>query len=337
MCGNDDRPQIQNIPDPPPEKKMMDFINHITGTESVTVTDVNGKPQRVIRRLPRRPGEEDRFQTGERLVANTINNLTKLSRYDPKSLIPFAPLVNTLVNMNQETLKDLGQVANLGNLLQDIADLRNIQRDLIDEQFNTKETALQERLAHSGRGSSTYAAEARAAMARQRGLAHQQGEVAARDNALNLAGKNLGLNANAFGLREQGRQNTIQTAQAEYGLNKADEQDQEQRRLQAMKENEGMFNLGSGLIKYDDAKALQDRTHEQALNTYLAENNVQNARYGQQVNAINANNNAAIAEYQSRPPSFMDIAGSIIGKGATSMFTAAPNTMAGRLGKKLIG
>src|SRR5690349_11174940 len=147
MCGSDDGPQLQHIPDPPPEKKMMDFINHITGTESVTVTDVNGKPQRVIRRLPRRPGEEDRFQTGERLVANTINNLTKLSRYDPKSLIPFAPLVNTLVNMNQETLKDLGQVANLDNLQKDIADLRNIQRDLIDEQFNAKETALQERLA----------------------------------------------------------------------------------------------------------------------------------------------------------------------------------------------
>lgn len=336
MCfGNDDGPNLQHIPDPPPEKAMMDFINHITGSETITVTDANGNRRRVTQRLPRLPNEQMRFETGENLIASTIRNLTQLNRYDPKSMISFAPLIETFSNLSQEKIKDIGQFANLGDIQQDIASMKQTYANLIDEQFNIRERANEERLAHSGRGSSTYAAGSRAALARAHGLARAEGDAKARGVAEDIAAKRLATNTAAFKVRDAGRQGVLEAAQADYALNKADEQDQENRRLQAMNDNQGMFNLGAGLVKYDDAKAMSDRTQEQALNTYLAENNVQNARYGAQVNAINSNNQMAMQEYANRPPSFGEMAMGLAGKAAGAIFTASGDSMAGRLGKKI--
>jgi hypothetical protein len=305
MCwGKDDPPEMQAIPNPPPEKEMMDFVSYITGTQSVTVTDADGKKRRITTRLPRTAEDQEALQTGQDLLITSMQDIQDLYKYDPRSVINFAPLVNTFANLDQQRIHDLGQIANLGTIEQDKIAFKDMQRTIIDEQFDLQRQSDEERLAHTGRGAGTYAAESRAAMARARGLAHMEGAAKATGYAEDLAAKRLGTNKEAFGLREAGRQGTLESVRADYSLNKADEQDQEARRQQALAERKGQFDIGSNVIRYDDWKALQDKTHDQSLNTYLAENNVQNQRYGQQVGAIQANNRMTQEAYANKPPSF---------------------------------
>lgn len=337
MCWGDSGPDKQNIPDPPPIKEMMDFFNYVTGTQTVTVTGADGKKQRVTTRLPRTPEEMRVLQPAQDMLVSSINGMAKLFKYNPKSAIMFAPLVDAVANMNDETLKDLGQFANLGDIQEKRQEFRDIQRSVIDEQFAMDRMANEERLAHSGRGSGTYAAESRAAMSRAHSLARAEGDAKAVMGAEEYAAKRLATDTQAFGLRQGGRQGAVDAVKTRYGLEKMDEQDQEARRQQAMQETKGLFDVGKDATRYDDWKAMQDKTGDQSLNTYLAENNVQNARYGAQVNAINANNQAAQNEYNNRGPSFGEWALGTAGKIGGAMFTASPGSMAGRAGSKISG
>ena len=334
MCGGNRGPKLERVPTPPPEKELMDFINHITGTKTVTVIGPNGKPHRETIRIPRKPEEEERYKFGEQLVASTLKNLVELNKYDPQSLIPFQPLLDAYYSMNNDSLMDIGKIAGMDKIDQDINDLRQSQRMLLDEQFDRRERALHERLAQTGRGTSSYAIEARNDLARQRGLANAEGDMRAREAAIDLTSKRLNTDTNAFNLRQQGRAGSVHNEELNYQFQKEDEQDQERRRLQAMQETQGLYNVGAGILQYDDNRAMQDRTADQSLATYATQNNVQNQRYANQVAAVNANNNAAIQEYKNRPPSFGEMAAGLVGQGAMAMFTARPDTMAGRLGKK---
>lgn len=304
MCWGDDAPEMQAIPNQPSEKEMMDFFNHITGTQTVTVTGADGKRQRITTKLPTTPEEQRAVQAGKDLVITSLEDLQNLYKYDPRSVISYAPLVQAASNLNHETLQDLGQFANLGDIDQKKQQFREMNRTLVDEQFAMDRMANEERLAHSGRGSGTYAAESRAAMSRAQGLARAEGDARAVMGAEDYAAKRLGTDTQAFGLRQGGRENTLGTVKAEYGLNKADEQDQNQRRLQAIQERGNQFKVGMDVRKYNDWLALQGNTQQDALNTYQAENAVQNQRYGMQVNAIQANNKAKMDEYNNRAPSF---------------------------------
>jgi hypothetical protein len=269
------------------------------------------------------------------LLISSMKDIQQLFRFNPQSVISFAPLVNTFASIDRDRLQDLGEIANIGNIQQDIANFKDMQRAIIDEQFDIQQRANEERLAHSGRGAGTYAAESRAALARSRGLAHMEGAAKATGYAEDLAAKRLGTNKTAFGLREAGRQGTLQGVQADYALQKADEQDQEARRQQAIQERMGQFNVGSNVIKYDDWKALQDKTHENSLNTYLAENNVQNTRYGHQVGAIQANNQMQTDAYRNRAPSWGEIAMNAAGTVGGAVLTGGKDTLAGRIGNKI--
>lgn len=337
MCWGDEAPEMQAIPNPPSEKEMMDFVNYVTGTQTVTVTGADGKRQRLTTKLPRTPEQQRALQAGEDLLITSLEDIQKLYKYDPKSVISYAPLVQTVNNLNDETLRDLGQFANLGDIEQRKQQFREMNRTLVDEQFARERMSNEERLAHSGRGSGTYAAESRAAMARSQGLARAEGDARAVMGAEDYAARRLGTDAQAFGLRQGGRENTIAAVQNEYGLNKADEQDMEQRRLRAIQERGNQLKVGSDVVKYDDWKALQDRTQQDALGTYQAENALQNQRYGMQVNAIQANNKAKMDEYNNRQPSFGEWALGTAGKIGGAMFTASPDSMAGRAGKKISG
>lgn len=337
MCWGDSAPEMQTIDNPPSEKEMMDFVNYVTGTQTVTVTGADGKRQRLTTKLPRTPEQQRAMQAGEDLLITSLEDIQKLYKYDPKSVVSYAPLVKTVNDMSAETLRDLGQFANLGDIEQRKQQFREMNRTLVDEQFARERMSNEERLAHSGRGSGTYAAESRAAMARSQGLARAEGDARAVMGAEDYAARRLGTDAQAFGLRQGGRENTIAAVRNEYGLEKADEQDMEQRRLRAIQERGNQLKVGSDVVKYDDWKSLQDRTQQDALSTYQAENALQNQRYGLQAGAIQANNKAKMDEYNNSQPSFGEWAMGTAGKIGSSMFTASPESMAGRAGKKISG
>lgn len=336
MClGNDSPPSAPQLAAPPPPPEIMDIIDEITGTQSIIVTGADGKKRRVNSRLPRTPEEEQRFKAAEELIGSSIQNIKQLYQYNPQSMIDFAPIVETFANINRERMQALGQIANIGNIEQDVADFKQMQSSLIDEQFQIKNRSNEERLAHSGRGSGTYAAESRAAMARNEALARQQGDIQGSIYGEDLASRRLSRNKEAFNLGEMGRQGQLQSAQGQYALAKEHEADMERRRLMAIEENKGLLSIGSGITGQDLSKALSNTNAATSLATFNAQAGDSMNRYNADVNRQMANYNMAMQEYQNQPPSFGEMAMGMAGTVGGAMLTGHPGSMAGRLGKKI--
>ncbi len=326
MCMGNDDPPTGNIKEAPPLADMMDVFDNITGTQSVVVTSADGKKKRVNSRMPRSANEEKAFQLAEKLIPSVIQNIKTLYRYNPKSSIDFAPLIETFANISDDRMKALGQVANIGNIQQDVADFKEMQATLVDEQFALRERANEERLAHTGRGSGTYSAESRAAMARAHGLARMEGDTKASMAGEQLASQRLDRNRQAFELQEVGRQGQLTSELEKYGLYKADEADQEQRRLGAIGEQKGMLDIGRSGVADDLNKALQNRNVETAHNEYQIVNNAQIARQNSEINRQMANNKMENEAYDKKPPTFGEMA---LKAGATVVGTYFGGPMGG--------
>lgn len=327
MCfGNDEPPKNPEIAEAPPLQEMMDMIDEITGTQSVIVTGADGKKRRVNSRLPRSPEEDKRFKFAEKMISSTMQNIKTLYKYNPKSVVDFAPLIDTFSNISADRMKALGEVANIGNIQQDVADFKEMQGTLIDEQFNLRERANEERLAHTGRGSGTYSAESRAAMARAHGLARMEGDTKASMYGEQLASQRLERNKEAFNLQEVGRQGQLASELGKYGLYKEDEADQEQRRQAAIGEQKGMLGIGQGVVTDDLNKALQNRNVENALGEYNAVNGAQIARQNSEINRQMANYKMANENFDKQPPTMGEMA---LKAGATVVGTYFGGPMGG--------
>lgn len=95
------------------------------------------------------------------------------------------------------------------SIKQDIEDFKSAKITLIDEQFSMRKRELEERLAHSGRGSGTYAAEARAALERNNDLARQQVNIEAALYGEQLAYLRLNRNIQLFNIQENVKREEI--------------------------------------------------------------------------------------------------------------------------------
>jgi hypothetical protein len=314
MCfGNDDPPQAPQLSAPPPPPEIMDVIDEITGVQSVVTTNAQGRKQRVTSRLPRTPEEEQRFKMGERLIATSMQNISELYKYDPRSTVDYAPIIETFANINQETAQALGQIADIGNINQEVENFKRINGALLEEKFANENRRNESNLAHSGLGKSTYAAEARAAIARNQNLARQQGELQASVYGEDLASKRLERNKQAFGLQQMGRENRLKESETAYALAKDFESDVERRRLLAIEENKGLLEIGSSVTGQDLNKAMNNKTAELSLDTFNAQAGDSMNRYNADVNRQVANHRMAMDSYNSKPPSFAE---SMVGVGA---------------------
>lgn len=338
MCfGNDSPPSPPQLPPPPPPPEMMDVIDEVSGVQSIVAKGPDGKPRRMITRLPRTPEEEAFFKEIDDLIGSSMRNIQQLYKYDPASAVDYSPLINTFANIDRKRMESLAQIANIGNIEEDIANFKAMQSALLDERFELDQRNNEERLAHSGRGAGTYAAESRAALARAHNLARMEGDVRAANYGEDLAAKRLARNKEAFNLEEMGRQGQLQSASGQYALAKEHEADMERRRQRAIEENRGLMQVGMGLKGADESKALGSNATATSLATFNAEAADSMNRYNADVNRIQANYNMAMADYNAQPPSFGEVLGRGLGMGAMHMFTASGDSMAGRLGKKLVG
>lgn len=334
--GNDDPPQYQYV-EPPPREEIMDVIDEITGVQSITVTGPDGKKRRKIERLPRTPQEQQLFASGEDLMRRSINNIKNLYQYNPNNVIDFQPLLTTFTNLNNERMNALGQVADIGNIQQDIQDFRNMQSTLDDEMFMRENRALEENLGRRGLSDSYAGQEARAFAARNQDLVRKQSEFNANLYGEDLAAKRLRRNTQAFALDEMGRAGRLQAAEAEFQLRKEQQAEIERRRQTAIGENMNLLKVGSGITGQDLNKALASNAPQLANDTFSRQNADSLQRYSAEVNARNAAYDRELAAYNSRPPSFTDFALSAGGALGGAMLTGAPNTLAGRLGTKIFG
>lgn len=337
MCfGNDSPPPPPQIAPPPPAPELLDFIDEISGTQTITVVGADGKKQRVTKRLPRTAEEEQRFQAGEQLVSSALRNIKELYRYDPASVVDYAPLVQTFANINRDRMENLSKVADIGNIEEEINDFKLMQNTLMEQEFAIQNRTTEDRLAHAGRSSGTFAEEGRAALARNQDLTRMQGNINAANYGEDLAARRLNRNKQAFGLNEMGRQAQLQEAQTKYALAKEHESDMERRRMMAIEENKGLLGIGSNMIGQDLNKALTGKTAELANQTWQMQANDSLGRYNADVNRQMANYKMQMDAYNAEPPSFGESAMNLVGRGAGAYFTGGMSEM-GRTGSSFFG
>jgi hypothetical protein len=314
---DDDAPEPPKLPPPPEPKEMMNVIDRVAGVQAIITKGPNGKDQREIVRLPRTPQEEQFFRRGEELMSKALKNVNQLYQYKPQDVVNFAPLIETFASLNRERQEQLGQIANLGDISQSVENFKQMQRTVLDEEFARIGRATEEDLVHRGRSDSTAAQEFRAALAKNQALAQQYSGVEAQQYGENLAMNRLQRNAVAFGLGEQGRQERLRAAQAEYAAKQQQVQDLEGRRRVAIGENMNMFDMGAGLVGEDRNKAFMNRAADIADRTFQMQNVDQLNRYYADVNRQNINYQNELAAYNAKGSSFGDFlmqgAGAIAG------------------------
>lgn len=306
--GGDDAPAAPQYVAPPPPQEIMDVIDEVTGVQSITVIGPDGKKRRKIERLPRTPEEQQMFAMGEDLIKKSINNIKDLYQYNPDSVIDFEPLLRTFSSLNDERVNALGQVANIGNIREDIQAFRDMQTALDDDMFMRQNRAMEENLGRKGLSDSYAGQEARAFAERNQNLTRKQSEFNANLYGEELAEKRLGRNAQAFALDETGRAGRLQAAQAEFQLRKDQQADIEGKRQTAIGENMNLLKVGSGITGQDLNKSLMSQAPQIANQTFQMQNADSLQRYSAGVNAQNAAYDRQRYAYDNRPPSFTDLA-----------------------------
>lgn len=307
-------PSFTPISPPPPPQEIMDVIDEITGTQSIVARGPDGKMRRVIQRLPRTAEEEARFKQGEELMGRAIKNIQELHAYDPNSVVDFAPVIQTFANLNQEQAADLAQVADFGNIEQDINNFKQMQTSLMEDQFKRQRGQLETDLARKGRSAGSYGQEQRARNNYYENLVRQQNEVNSTQYGEDLAAQRLNRNLTAYGARQQGRENQLNAAEMEYNLKQQQLQDLENRRRYAIDENMQQFGLGANLTGQDLAKAMATRAPELANQTFAMQSADSLNRYNADINRQNINYANRLARYNVRPPTFGEFLGNVAGQ-----------------------
>lgn len=333
--GDDSPPPAPAYVPPPPREEIMDVIDRVAGVQSIVVNGPNGKKQRIVERLPRTQEEESLYKKAEEIVRTSIQNIQELYRYNPQQLANFQPFIDVFANLNEERQRDLAQIADFGNISDQVLDFKRMNQALLDEEIARRDRSIEESLAHKGLSDSTAATEYRTSMARNADLARMQNNVNSDIYGQQLAAQRLETNARAFGLREQGRQGRGQAAELGYNLERQRIEDLENKRKQAIIENQNLLGIGAGVKGEDVNKAIMSRAPDIANQTFSMMNADSLNRYNSSVSAQNAAYQNQLMEYKMQPSSFGDKLLQLGGTLGGSMLTAPSGSLAGKIGSRL--
>lgn len=339
--GGDSPPTPPQLPPPPKEKEILDVIDEIAGSQTITVTGADGKKRRVTSKLPRTEDEERVFRQAGEMIGVAINNLNtnlrQLYSYDPSRIVAYQGLVDTFANINNERAQDLAQIANIGNIEQDIQGFRQMQQDILSQEFNRINQEQENRLIDSGHYNSSAGQEMRARLMREEAEAQQQAGINAQMYGEQIAQNRLNRNATAYGLREQGRTGQLQQAQSQYALEQQRQADLRQMREDAVRNDLSQVQLGAALRGEDLNRAMASQAPQLGMQQWATENQNAMNNYIAQSNNVNQQYQNQVAAYQARPRSFLETAaglGSTIGMG---MLTAGQGSVLGGWGSRLFG
>lgn len=324
-------PTPPQLPPPPKPQEILDVIDEITGTQAITVTGSDGKKRRIVSRLPRTPEEEHFFKEGESLITGALNNLKTLYQQQPERLIDFTPIIDTFANINEERARDLGEIANIGNIQQEIEDFKQIQKNLMDEEVRKINQAQEQGLIERGHYNSTAGDSLRAQLAREEALARQQADLQARTFGENLAGQRLNRNIAAYGLREEGRRDRLEQTERDIALQEAERQQLEEQRREAIQNNVAQLQTGANLTGQDISRAMATQAPQLGLQQFALTNQDQMNRYGANINRLNQNFHNQMAHHQAQPPSFGETLGRLGMMGAGSFLGGGLGTVGSTL------
>ena len=320
LFGRSSPPSPPQLPPPPKPQEILDVIDEITGTQAITVKGTDGKKKRVISRLPRTPQEEQFFKQGEALIKGALQNLKTLYQQQPDELVNYQPLIDTLANINQQRADDLRQIADIGNIEQEVQDFKTIQKNLMDEEMRKIHQAQEENLIQRGHYNSTAGDSLRAMLAHEEGLARQQVDLNSRRYGEQLAGQKLNRNIAAYGIREEGRRGQLEQAERDLALAENQRQQLANQHADAIQRNVSQFELGSHLTGQDAAKAMATRAPQLGLQQFALANQDQMNRYNSNINRLNTQYQHQMAHYNAKPPSFAETIGRLGMMGAGYYF-----------------
>lgn len=338
MCfGNDDPPPAPYIPPPPPPPEMLDVIDEVTGTQTITVTGSDGKKRRVIQKLPRTPEEESLYQEAGRLMDKAIGEMKRLYDYDPRQLVPYAPFVEALNALNNERSEDMAELTKFPDFNGYVSEFKDMQKSIIDEEYRRESNRLEESLAHKGLSDSTVAREERNLLNRNAALARQRAGAEAHLMGEQLKGADLANRAGAFGLRETARQGRLSAAATEYDLHKDYAAQLEHQRDKAISHQSQLYNIAANIRATDNTKAMATMAPNMALAEFTASGNNALNFYNADVNRATQQYGMELAAYKATPPGFGQNLLHLGGMGAMAMMTAPSSSVLGGWGSKLFG
>jgi hypothetical protein len=331
MCfgGNESPPPAPSYPPVPPPEELMDVIDQVTNTQTITVVGADGKKKRVIERLPRTPEEQALYDQAGLLMTRALTEIQRLNAYDPGALVDFAPFVQVMNDLGQERTKDMEELTRLPDFNQTVQAFKDMNRRILEEEFTRQVNEGREYLNRRGYGDSTAAIEMRNTLGKNKAQALEESQLRGDLYGQQLKAADLSNRQAAYALREQVRMGQLQRAQMEHQLKLDQKAQLDAARQQALQNQRDLFNTGAGIRGEDTNKAMATRAPDLA-NTIFQQSNMDTLnRYNAQLNQINAQYQNQMASFQSTPPSFGDTLLSLGGRVGMAYGTGASSGFGG--------
>lgn len=333
----DDPPPAPYIPPPPPPQEILDVIDEITGTQTITVTGSDGKKRRIIQKLPRSQEEEALYNEAGRLMEKAIGEMKKLYDYDPKQLVHYGSFVETLNVLNQERSQDMAELTKFPDFNGFVEEFKGMQKAVIDEEYRREKNILEETLAHRGLSDSTIGREERNLLTHNATLARQKAGVEAQLYGEQLKKGDIESRTNAWNLREATRQGRLSAAATEYDLQKDYANQLESQKDKALSHQSHLYNVASSIRGTSDSKAMSTLAPNMALAEFNASNNNALNYYNVGVNRTVQQYGMDLGYYKSQPPGFGQNLLHLGGMGAMAMLGSPSSSVFGQWGSKLVG
>ncbi|WP_440682146.1 hypothetical protein [Cysteiniphilum halobium] len=289
------QPEFQTLLD---EQELLDVIDEIAGTQTVTVKGENGKRMRKISRLPRTDQEEQYYQQGQNLIGKALNNLSQLFENKPEAVVDFKPVIDTFAKLNDERVADLAKRPGLEGINQYVNEFRDYQRNILDDVFTQHKMQQESQLAQSGHYNSTAGHAHRAYMAKQEGLARQQADINARTYGEDIMAKRQQNFNTEYAANEQARKGQLDQALQQYTLAQQQKQDKDTNNAMQLQNALNQLQTGYTLTGQDLQKAMASKSAELGLkhSTGIADSAFKQASLNNQMkqqqfqNELNAQN-----------------------------------------------
>lgn len=293
------------LPPQPTPPEVLDIIDELNGTETITAVGPDGRKRRITRRLPLTPEEQAIANQSQNLMRQAISNIETLYQYNPNAVVDYQPFINTFAEINQERVNDLAQIGNFADIANQVQRFRDINRNLVNREFDRQQRYNENILAKRGLSNSSLAAETRANLSAERALAEGQLDINANIYGENLANAQLTRERNLYDTREAGRQGRLQQASTGYNLAQQHATDLENRRQQAINENMNFLNIGqNNLNNQFQRSALGLQAEGLAQRTALGQASNQNQRYANDINRLMSQHQLNMQAFNNQPVSF---------------------------------
>ncbi|WP_192483161.1 MULTISPECIES: hypothetical protein [Cysteiniphilum] len=323
MQKGDDPPAPPEIPEAPtPELKMeemIDVIDEIAGVQSIFTTGADGKKQRVISRLPRTPEEDQFYSQAGTLISSALGNLNALYQREPEAIADYQPVINAFASLDDERIRDLSTVGNLGNIEQEIDSFRQIQNNLVNEEIRRINIDQENNLAQRGHFSSSAGNDLRAQLAREEVLARQQADLNARAYGEDLADQRLNRQLQGYGLRETDRQQRLSQAVTANDLKRQRIADSNAQTQSLINNNLAQLQTGLNLRGIDQNVAMGSQAPGLALDQFNAQQNAINQNYNNALNRANLTYGQQLEQFNARGPTAQQSAANL-GVGLLGMY-----------------